>query len=171
MVYSCCEEDVGRPEEVSEYYSRENVRQLLALYEAHGSGFRKGQRGDCSSARGRELLIQRTASEQSELRALPSTSEPAVVSGDYDRAGRGSQRLLQLLCQGERDVVRRLVQEQNVGRAGDEDRQGESAALAGAEGADRLTQVACRDKAQLSQWASSPGLGVPDGLDSAVPAA
>ena len=70
--------------------------------------------------------------DEPELATFPAAPEPAVVGRDHDGAGSGVQGFLQLVGEGERDVVRGLVQEQDVRRAGDEDRQGEPAALASA---------------------------------------
>jgi hypothetical protein len=83
--------------------------------------------------------------DEPEFATFPAAPEPAIVGGDDDSAGRGPQSLLQLLGEGERDVVRGLVQEEDVRRAGDEDRQGEPSALSGAEDADRPPLVARGD--------------------------
>jgi hypothetical protein len=91
------------------------------------------------------------ARDQSHLGTCPAAPELAIVGGDHDGAGGGPQSLLQLLGEGERDVVRGLVQEQDVRRTGDEDCQREPAALAGAEVADRPPLIARGDEAQLTK--------------------
>ena len=68
------------------------------------------------------------------------------MGGYDDGARRRAQGLLQALGQGEREVVRGLVEEQDVWRAGDEDRQGEPAALPDAQVADRPVQMVRRPK-------------------------
>ena len=57
---------------------------------------------------------------EAQLGAVPAPPEPPVVVGEDDRTGRGAQRALQILDQGEGEVVGRFVEQRDVRRVGDE---------------------------------------------------
>src|SRR5690606_22597581 len=77
--------------------------------------------------------------------------EAAVVGDRDDGALVGGQCFLQLLDEGEGDVVRRLVQDQQVGRVGCQPCQGESLPLSDGERRDRNRQVLFAEETERQQ--------------------
>ena len=93
-----------------------------------------GRTGRLNSPFGPSLPRARACSPDQRRRSqrswLATTTVPGVLQG-----------LLELVGQGQRDVVRGLVEQQQVGLAGDQDRQPEPALLAGAEHPDRTGEL------------------------------
>src|SRR6185312_3637833 len=86
------------------------------------------------------------ARAQLEPLAVPAPAQPAVVARDDHRTRVAAQGILELGGERQRQVVRRLVEEEHVWRFGDDQREREAPLLAEGERADGSVEVPRRDE-------------------------
>src|SRR4051812_34447805 len=111
-----------------------------------------------------DVGVQRVVLDRDRARA-DGVEQRAVVADQQQRAGESLQRVLERLARLEVQMVRGLVEDQDVGVAGDEDRQREPAAFAAAQPVERLLGLLAAEQEAPEQ---APGLvgrqaGVPLG--------